>query len=76
MGPKLPSSVAKIQSSFNEILEVPAHRVVNRNGILTGAMYFPPDSSMSEQLEKEGVKVKDGQVIEFDMVFWDPMTEL
>ena len=65
-----------LNSSFTEIPKVPAHRVVNRNGILSGAIHFPPDCSMSEQLENEGVKVKDGQVVEFDRVFWDPMTEL
>ena len=68
-----------LNSSFTEIPEipeVPAHRVVNRNGMLSGAMHFPPDRPMAEQLAKEGVKVKDGQVVEFDRVFWDPMTEL
>ena len=65
-----------LNSSFTEIPEVPAHRVVNRNGMLSGAMHFPSDRPMAEQLENEGVKVKDGQVIEFDRVFWDPMTEL
>lgn len=65
-----------LNSSFAVEPEVPAHRVVNRNGMLSGAMYFPPETPMADLLEKEGVKVKDGQVVEFDRVFWDPMTEL
>ena len=65
-----------LNSSFRVEPEVPAHRVVNRNGMLSGAMHFPPDRPMSKMLIEEGVDVKDGQVVEFDRVFWDPMTEL
>ena len=65
-----------LNSSFAVEPEVPAHRVVNRNGMLSGAMHFPPETPMADLLEKEGVKVKDGQVVEFDRLFWDPMTEL
>ena len=62
--------------SFHVESEVPAHRVVNRNGMLSGAMHFPPDRPMAQMLKDEGVDVKDGQVVEFDRVFLDPMTEL
>ena len=65
-----------LNRSFRVEPEVPAHRVVNRNGMLSGAMHFPPDRPMSKMLIEEGVDVKDGQVVEFDRVFWDPMTEL
>jgi methylated-DNA-protein-cysteine methyltransferase-like protein len=65
-----------LNSSFAVEPRVPAHRVVNRKGMLSGALHFPPDMPMAEALEKEGVKVNDGQVVEFDKVFWDPMTEL
>ena len=65
-----------LNSSFHVEPEVPAHRVVNRNGMLSGAMYFPPDRPMAQMLKDEGVDVKDGQVVEFDRVFLDPMTEL
>ena len=44
--------------------------------MLSGAMHFPPEKPMAEMLEKEGVGVKDGQVVDFDVVFWEPMTEL
>jgi len=55
---------------------VPAHRVVNRNGLLTGRHHFSTPERMQELLEKEGVKVKDDQVVDFDGVFWDPTEEL
>ncbi|HEY9488422.1 MAG TPA: MGMT family protein [Chryseosolibacter sp.] len=55
---------------------VPAHRVVNRAGLLTGKHHFHPPSSMQKALEKEGVKVKDDQVQNFKEVFWDPRVEL
>jgi len=66
----------ELNSSFTIEPEVPAHRVVNRNGMLSGAMHFPPDKPMAELLKMEGVGVIDGQVVEFDRVFWGPMTEL
>lgn len=55
---------------------VPAHRVVNRQGLLTGKHHFNPPSRMQELLEKEGVKVKKDQVVDFEKLFWDPMKEL
>lgn len=55
---------------------VPAHRVVNRNGLLTGKHHFSPPSSMAQQLKKEGVKVKNDQVVDFKKHFWDPAEEL
>lgn len=54
--------------------DVPAHRVVNRNGLLTGKHHFGSETAMQELLEKEGVKVKNDQVQDFDRIFWDPMT--
>jgi len=56
--------------------KVPAHRVVNRNGLLTGKHHFATDTQMQELLEKEGVKVKDDEVVDFSKRFWDPMKEL
>lgn len=55
---------------------VPAHRVVNRAGLLTGKHHFTPPSAMQERLEKEGIKVKEDQVQEFERLFWDPSAEL
>lgn len=55
---------------------IPAHRVVNRQGMLTGKMHFNSPTAMQEALEKEGVKVVDDQIISFDKLFWDPAIEL
>jgi len=55
--------------------KVPAHRVVNRNGMLTGKHHFNPPGIMEELLKKEGVKVKNDQVLEFKKLFWDPVEE-
>ncbi len=53
--------------------KIPAHRVVNRNGMLTGKFHFSPPEQMEKLLKKEGVKVKNDQVVDFKKVFWDPM---
>ena len=58
------------------IKNVPAHRVLNRNGLLTGKMHFETPTRMQELLQKEGIKVKDDQVQNFEQVFWDPSKEL
>jgi methylated-DNA-protein-cysteine methyltransferase-like protein len=52
--------------------KVPAHRVVNRNGLLTGKHHFNPPGMMENLLKKEGVKVKNDQVVDFKKLFWDP----
>ena len=56
--------------------DVPAHRVVNRNGLLTGKHHFPGTDLMQQLLENEGVKVIDDQVQDFDRKFWDPAEHL
>ncbi len=56
--------------------KVPAHRVVNRNGMLSGRHHFETPTRMQELLEKEGVKVKDSTVVEFEKRFWDPASVL
>lgn len=56
--------------------KVPAHRVVNRNGMLSGKMHFAHPEQMQELLEKEGVKVVDDKVMEFEKRFWNPAEEL
>jgi methylated-DNA-protein-cysteine methyltransferase-like protein len=56
--------------------DVPAHRVVNRNGLLTGKHHFATPYTMQQLLEKEGIKVKHDQVVDFQRVFWDPAREL
>ncbi len=55
---------------------IPAHRVVNRNGLLTGKMYFSSSNSMQELLEKEGIRVENDLIIGFTELFWDPSKEL
>lgn len=62
--------------SHDVIPIVPAHRVVNRNGLLTGKHHFTKDISMQQLLESEGVLVKDDQVQNFQAILWDPMEEL
>lgn len=56
--------------------DVPAHRVVNRKGLLTGKHHFEGTNLMQQLLENEGVKVKDNQIQNFEMVFWDPSKSL
>lgn len=56
--------------------DVPAQRVVNRNGLLTGKHHFQGTNLMQQLLESEGIVVKDNQVQDFKRVFWDPMVEL
>ncbi len=55
---------------------VPAHRVINRNGMLTGKHHFGGSRVMQELLESEGVEVRDDRVVRFQTLFWDPNTEL
>lgn len=56
--------------------KVPAHRVVNSKGLLTGKHHFGTPTAMQELLAKEGVQVKDNKVVAFDELFWDPLSEL
>ena len=55
--------------------KVPAHRVVNRLGILSGKHHFKPPSKMEQLLKKEGVKIKNDKVVDFDKLFWNPIEE-
>jgi methylated-DNA-protein-cysteine methyltransferase related protein len=56
--------------------KVPAHRVVNRNGMLSGKNHFATPTLMQELLEKEGIAVKDDSIVDFKQKFWDPVTAL
>jgi methylated-DNA-protein-cysteine methyltransferase-like protein len=56
--------------------DVPAHRVVNRNGLLTGKFHFDGTNLMQQLLENEGIVVKENQIQNFNIVFWDPFKEL
>jgi methylated-DNA-protein-cysteine methyltransferase-like protein len=55
---------------------VPAHRVVNRNGLLTGKHHFPHEDMMQKLLEGEGIEVSDNQIINFNELFWKPEIEI
>ncbi|WP_286912912.1 MGMT family protein [Flavobacterium sp. UBA4197] len=52
--------------------DVPAHRVVNRNGLLSGKHHFEGTNLMQQLLESEGIKVKNNQVVDFKKVLWEP----
>jgi methylated-DNA-protein-cysteine methyltransferase-like protein len=56
--------------------KVPAHRVVNRNGMLTGKAHFETPTKMQELLAKEKIKVKNETVLDFEKLFWNPVIEL
>lgn len=56
--------------------DVPAHRVVNRMGLLTGKHHFQGTNLMQQLLENEGIKVKDNKILEFEKHFWNPAEEL
>ena len=56
--------------------EVPAHRVVNRKGLLTGKQHFEGSNLMQQLLENEGITIIDSQIQDFESVFWDPIKEL
>lgn len=55
---------------------VPAHRVVNRQGLLTGKHYFGGSTVMEDLLRSEGIEIKNDQVQNFEAVFWDPQEHL
>ncbi|MBT8318376.1 MAG: MGMT family protein [Lutibacter sp.] len=56
--------------------DIPAHRVVNRNGLLTGKLHFDGTNLMQQLLENEGITIKENQVQNFKEHFWDPYIEL
>jgi methylated-DNA-protein-cysteine methyltransferase-like protein len=55
---------------------IPAHRVVNRNGILSGKHHFKGSNLMQQLLENENIRVENNQIIEFKKCYWDPNIEL
>lgn len=63
-------------NSSKNMEDVPAHRVVNRNGMLTGKSHFGGSDAMQQLLQNEGIEVKELQIIDFERYFWDPMQEL
>lgn len=63
-------------NNASKMEDVPAHRVVNRNGLLTGKHHFPGTRVMQQLLEEEGVVVEEDKIVEFKQHFWDPSKDL
>jgi Methylated DNA-protein cysteine methyltransferase len=68
--------VGYAMNAAHTLPDVPAHRVVNRVGVLTGKHHFATPTRMQELLELEGIHVEKDQVQNFDKLFWDPEKEL
>jgi methylated-DNA-protein-cysteine methyltransferase-like protein len=60
-------------NASHQLEDVPAHRVVNRNGLLSGKHHFEGTNLMQQLLENEGIKVVDNQIIDFEKHFWEPI---
>ncbi|MGY5848322.1 MGMT family protein [Salegentibacter sp. HM20] len=71
--PQSARMVGWAMNASHQIEDVPAHRVVNRKGLLTGKSHFGDSNAMKNLLEAEGVSVKDDQIQNFEAVFWDPL---
>lgn len=65
-----------MNASHNQLENIPAHRVVNRNGMLTGKHHFGGPNVMKNLLESEGITVVEDQIVDFEKYFWDPAKEL
>ena len=65
-----------MNASHTNVANVPAHRVVNRQGLLTGKHHFGGLSVMQQLLENEGIVIVDDKVVNFEKLFWDPAKEL
>jgi methylated-DNA-protein-cysteine methyltransferase-like protein len=63
-------------NASHNLEDVPAHRVVNRNGLLTGKHHFDGTNLMQQLLESEGIVVKDNQIVDFQKHFWTPEIKL
>jgi methylated-DNA-protein-cysteine methyltransferase-like protein len=63
-------------NASHRLKNLPAHRVVNRVGVLTGKMHFSNPNRMQELLEAENIGIVNDQVVDFKIHFWDPSTEL
>ncbi len=68
--------VGYAMNAAHSLKDVPAHRVVNRLGLLTGKHHFKTPSDMQELLEKENIKVSNDKIENFEKYFWDPIKEL
>ena len=69
-------AVGWAMNSSHKFKDIPAHRVVNRNGLLTGKHHFAGTNLMKDLLESEGVKIFENTVLDFENVVWDPSKDL
>lgn len=74
--PRSSRMVGWAMNAAHSQIDVPAHRVVNRNGLLTGKTHFATPTLMEELLEKEGIKVVKDKIVNFKNIYWDPTIEL
>ena len=74
--PQSARMVGWAMNASHQMLDVPVHRVVNRNGMLSGKHHFPGEKLMEELLISEGHQISQDQIVNFKKVFWDPSTEL
>ncbi|MBK7173374.1 MAG: MGMT family protein [Bacteroidales bacterium] len=65
-----------MNASHHSLQEIPAHRVVNRNGLLSGKHHFGGPDVMRQLLESEGVMIVGDQIQQFSVLFWDPLKEI
>uniref|UniRef100_UPI004047E4EE MGMT family protein n=1 Tax=Algoriphagus sp. TaxID=1872435 RepID=UPI004047E4EE len=68
--------VGYAMNAAHALADVPAHRVVNRQGLLTGKHHFPTPTTMQSRLEAEGVLIENDRVVDFENRFWNPQEEL
>jgi len=65
-----------MNASHQMLQHIPAHRVVNRNGLLTGKHHFGGEDTMKQLLESQGIVLENDQIVNFNEAFWDPSKEL
>ena len=65
-----------MNSSHHSTVNIPAHRVVNRNGVLTGKHHFGGPEIMKQLLESEGITIENDQIVDFEKHFWNPAIEI
>ena len=70
--PQSSRMVGYAMNASHNMEDVPAHRVVNRNGVLTGKFHFDGTNLMQQLLESEGIKVVDNKILNFKEHFWEP----
>ncbi|MFN0049186.1 MAG: MGMT family protein [Cytophagales bacterium] len=68
--------VGYAMNAAHEMPDVPAQRVVNRNGLLTGKHHFDNLQTMQKLLEAEGIAIQKDKIVDFENIFWNPITEL